>query len=63
MFSARVEIPYFFTLYLKLAELIKNRNKRDNITANGLNYHTTRLNKIIPYCGLKNLKYLKKEQS
>ena len=40
MFSARVEIPYFFALYLKLAELIKNRNKRDNITANGLNYHT-----------------------
>ena len=53
MVSARVEIPYFFTLCLRLAELIKNRNKRDNITANGLNYHTTRLNKIIHYCGLK----------
>lgn len=26
MVSARVEIPYFFTLYLRLAELIKNRN-------------------------------------
>lgn len=36
MVSARVEIPYFFTLYLRLAELIKNRNKRDNIALMGL---------------------------
>ena len=26
MVSAQVEIPYFFTLYLRLAELEKNRN-------------------------------------
>lgn len=31
MVSARVENPYFFTLYLRLAELIKNRNIKSRV--------------------------------